>query len=202
MTTTAAGPLCRLEGRARALADAARSYTADPVRRADIDRLRARIEWNIGSATVGHRILLQGARDVAGTGPDRACEMAMIAAAAATFGADSGIDIDPTEFIGDTNLVGSPRTRCFALLLAGFADVGHGRLADPAGCFRQAFADCDPAGDVDLLSNLGIMYADPASLAAGASGCVAADYLSQLDPMSGDDEGAAVDGRGDRDHQH
>ena len=143
-------------GRARALADAARLYTADPVRRADIDRLRARIEWNVGSATVGHRILLLGARDVAGTDPDRAREMAMMAAAAATFGADSGIDIDPIEFIGDGSVAGSPRTRCFTFLLAGFADVGHGRLTDAAGSFRQAFADCDPAGDVDLLSNLGI----------------------------------------------
>ncbi|MDN5766891.1 MAG: AAA family ATPase [Humibacillus sp.] len=143
-------------GRARALADAALLHTVDPVLRADIDRLRARIEWNVGSATVGHRILLLGARDVAGTDPDRAREMAMMAAAAATFGANSGIDIDPVEFIGDGREAGLPRTRCVSFLLAGFAEVGHGRLADAAGSFRQAFADYDPAGDVDLLSNLGI----------------------------------------------
>ena len=53
-------------GRARALADAGRLQAADPVLRADLDRLRARVEWNIGSAAVGHRILLQAARDVAG----------------------------------------------------------------------------------------------------------------------------------------
>lgn len=41
-------------------------------------------------------------------------------------------------------------------LVAGFAEVGHGRLAEAASSFRQAFADCDPAGDVDLLSNLGL----------------------------------------------
>ncbi len=148
--------LAAAPGRARTLADAARSLTTDPVGRADLDRLRARIEWNVGSATVGHRILLLGARDVVGTDPDRAREMAMMAAAAATFGADSGIDIDPVDFIGDGSVSGSPRTRCISLLLAGFAGVGHGRLAEAAGSFRQAFADCDPVGDVDVLSNLGI----------------------------------------------
>src|SRR6202042_3119095 len=82
-------------GRARALADDARLHAADPVLIDDIERLRAPVEWNIGSAAVGHRMLLQAAREVAGADPDRAREMAMMAAAAATFGADSGVGIDP-----------------------------------------------------------------------------------------------------------
>lgn len=156
LSAAGAAWLAAQPGRARALADAARIHAADPGRRADIDRLRARIEWNIGSATVGHRILLQAACDIAGSDPDRAREMAMMAAAAATFGADSGIDVDPTTFVGDLSEATTPRVRCFALLLEGFALVGHGQLADAAVAFRQAFTDGDPGGDADLLSNLGL----------------------------------------------
>jgi DNA-binding CsgD family transcriptional regulator len=143
-------------GRARSLADAGRLHVADPVLRADLDRLRARVEWNIGSASVGHRILLQAARDVAGTDQDRAREMAVMAAAAAMFGADSGVGIDPADFVGDVAEAASPKARCFALLLSGFAAVGRGELTDGAAAFRQAFTECDLAGDTDLASNLGI----------------------------------------------
>lgn len=143
-------------GRAQALADAARLHTDDAVLRADIDRLRARVEWNIGSAPVGHAILLRAARDVAGTDADRAREMAMMATAAATFGADSRVGIQPADFVGDAGDLTAPRARCFALLLSGFSAVARGELADGAAAFRQAFTCCDPAGDTDLSSNLGI----------------------------------------------
>jgi DNA-binding CsgD family transcriptional regulator len=159
-------------GRARANADAARLHAADPVLRADIDRLRARVEWNIGSAAVGHRILLQAARDVAATDPDRAREMAMMAAAAATFGADSGIGIDPADFVAGA---AAPKSCCAGLLLSGFASVARGDLADGAAAFRQAFADCDPAGDTDLASNLGI-----AALHLGEDAVVLGQYGRQV----------------------
>lgn len=162
-------------GRARANADAARLHAADPVLRADIDRLRARVEWNIGSAAVGHRILLQAARDVAATDPDRAREMAMMAAAAATFGADSGLGIDPADFVGDVAGAAAPKSRCAGLLLSGFASVARGDLADGAAAFRQAFADCDPAGDTDLASNLGI-----AALHLGEDAVVLGQYGRQV----------------------
>ena len=51
--------------RARPLADAARQHTTDPVLRADLDRLRGRIEFNIGSVPAGIRMWTQAARDVA-----------------------------------------------------------------------------------------------------------------------------------------
>jgi AAA ATPase-like protein len=47
---------------------------------ADLDRLRARVDWNVGSTLVGHRILLQAARDVAPADADRARAMTMVAA--------------------------------------------------------------------------------------------------------------------------
>ena len=162
-------------GRARALADAARLHAADPVLRADIDRLRARVEWNIGSASVGHRILLQGARDVAGTDPERAREMAMMATVAATFGAESGVGIDPADFVGDVAGAASPKPRCIGLLLSGFASIARGDLADGAAAFRQAFTDCDPAGDTDLAANLGV-----AAMHLGEDAVVLGQYGRQV----------------------
>jgi DNA-binding CsgD family transcriptional regulator len=142
--------------RARALAEAARAATDDVVVRADVDRLRARIEWNIGSGPVGHRILLQAARDVADADPTRATVMARMAAAAATFGADSGIDIDPTEFVGDLDSTPPGVARSSALLLLGFADIARGNLGAAAREFRLAFAEDAAGGDVDLVPNLGL----------------------------------------------
>jgi DNA-binding CsgD family transcriptional regulator len=143
-------------GRARALAEAARATADSVVVRADVDRLRARIEWNIGSGPVGHRILLQAARDVAGADFARATVMARMAAAAAIFGADSGIDIDPTEFVGDPDSMPPGAARSSALLLSGFAHIARGDLRDAAAEFRLAFAEDTTGGDVDLVPNLGL----------------------------------------------
>lgn len=143
-------------GRARALAEAARAAADSVMVRADVDRLRARIEWNIGSGPVGHRILLQAARDIAGTDFARAMVMARMAAAAATFGADSGIGIDPAEFVGDLDGVPPGAARSSALLLSGFAHISRGNLREAATEFRLAFAEDPTGGDVDLVPNLGL----------------------------------------------
>jgi hypothetical protein len=82
--------------------------------------------------------------------------MAMMAAAAATFGADSGVDIDPMAFVGDPDAAISVTARCSALLLTGFAHVGQGRLDVTTRVFKQVFAECDTTRNVDLLSNLGL----------------------------------------------
>ena len=143
-------------GRARALAEAARSAADNVLVSADVDRLRARIEWNIGSGAVGHRVLLQAARDVAGTDFTRATVLARMAAAAATFGADSGIDIDAMEFIGDLDSMAPGAARSSALLLAGFAHIARGNLRQAAAEFRRAFAEDPAGGDVDLVPNRGL----------------------------------------------
>jgi DNA-binding CsgD family transcriptional regulator len=143
-------------GRARALAEAARAAADSVVVRADVDQLRAQIEWNIGSGPVGHRILLQAARDVAGTDFARATVMARLAATAATFGADSGIEIDPAEFAADPDSMPPGAARCSTLLLSGFTHIARGNLRDAAAAFRQAFAEDVAGGDADLAPNLGL----------------------------------------------
>jgi DNA-binding CsgD family transcriptional regulator len=159
-------------GRARALAEAALAANDDVLLLADVDQLRARIEWNIGSGPVGHRILLQAAREVAGADPARAQIMARMAAAAVTFGIDSGIGIDPADFVGDLATTPPGPALCSELLLAGFAHIGRGNLRDAAKQFRLAFEQDTVGGDIDLVPNLGLaaLYIGEDNVALGAYG--------------------------------
>ncbi len=144
--------------RAKGLADSARAAAEDPLLRADIVRLRARIEWNAGSVHLGHRMILEGARDVAPHDPARAREMAMFAAALAAFGGDSGLDVDPVDFAAMPGDDAPPRERCFAELLVGLTRVTAGDWAGANAMLRRAFATAEhlDVDDQDLLPNLGI----------------------------------------------
>jgi DNA-binding CsgD family transcriptional regulator len=142
---------------ARALADAALPDVDDPLLRADIARLRARVEWNTGSIQLGHRMLLRAARDVAPHDPERAREMAAIAAGIATVGGDSGVDVDPSALV-PTALDDDPvPARCADALMRGMGAIRRGDWADAAARLGPAFAT-DPLDvlPVDLLANLGV----------------------------------------------
>jgi DNA-binding CsgD family transcriptional regulator len=143
--------------RARVLADASHRGAADPLLRADTARLRSRIEWNTGSATRAHRMIMQGADEVAPFDPDRAREMAMFGAALASFGADSAVGISPVPFAAREQAT-SPRTRCFADLLIGLDHVAAGNWEAAAPTLRDAFelTDALDVQDQDLLPNFGI----------------------------------------------
>ena len=143
--------------RARALADAARPDAADPLLRADLDRLRARVDWNLGSTLVGHRILLQAARDVAPVDAERARAMTMVPAALVTFVGEGADDMSAqAATLGDVTAATSGSARYYARLLAGFVHIRNGQFAEAAAQFRPALADCDPREDTDLRANLGI----------------------------------------------
>lgn len=144
--------------RAGTLSDAALQQAQDPGLRADAARLRARVEWNTGSLELGHRMVLAAARDVAPVDPARAREMAMFAAALASFGGASGIDLDPVRLVPPAAATDPPRVRCFDALLRGLAPVPGRAWAEAAPHLRAAFAiaeDLEP-DDQDLLPNLGI----------------------------------------------
>ena len=143
--------------RARALVDAARAAAEDPLLLADVIRLRARVEWNTGSVKVAHRMLLEAARDVVAHDAARAREMAMVAAAIAAFGGDSGVDIDPATF-ATIPADASERQRCYAELTLGLCEVVAGDWDAASAMLRRSFAtggqlDLD---DLELLPNLGI----------------------------------------------
>ena len=89
--------------RAMRLATTARAGVTDPVVRADLDRLRGRIEFVAGSVPVGVGIWSQAARDVVATDPQRAREIGMIAAAGSTFLPEQDrTDLDPAELLAST----------------------------------------------------------------------------------------------------
>jgi DNA-binding CsgD family transcriptional regulator len=143
---------------ARALADTASRAVTEPLLRADIQLLRARIEWNTGSVKLGHRMVLEGARDVLPFDAEKAREMAMFGSALAAFGGDSGVDVDPTAFAvlpeGATT-----RQRCFTEILLALRAVTAGDWQQAASLARQAIATGEhlDLGDQDLLPNLAIV---------------------------------------------
>jgi DNA-binding CsgD family transcriptional regulator/tetratricopeptide (TPR) repeat protein len=143
--------------RARTLASSARDLSTDPPERADIDRLRARIEVNVGSAVDAHRIFTVAARTVADHDTGRALEMSCAAALNRTYGADSGATLGaevlarllaPTEH--DTE-----RTACLRLLLATLTASGDQDWARAAPALEQALEAGRQVEDLDVMGNLG-----------------------------------------------
>ena len=146
--------------RARSLAEAALGETNEPLLRADMDRLRARVEWNTGDPRVGHRILLQGATDVVDFDADRARGMTMLANALISFvGGDVEDPAGLTTRLSDADAAPDNAARCYARLIAGFVHMRLQEYARAAEQFRVAFAMCEPGSDIDLHSNLGLAAA-------------------------------------------
>lgn len=153
---------------ARTLVDRARSEAGDPLLFADIVRLRARIEWNTGSVHLAHRMILEGARDVAPHDVNRAREMAMFGAALAAFGASSGVNIDPVSFAAPPPPTAPARDRCFAEILLSLDHVLRGEWARATEVVNRAFATATELteDDQDLLPNLAIGALHSGDLAA------------------------------------
>jgi DNA-binding CsgD family transcriptional regulator len=144
-------------GRARSLAGAARNITTDPLVRADLDRLQARVEWNVGSPLLGHRILLRAAADVVGSDAARAQAMAMLASAVGNFAGEGVGDMTAAvDAVGLPDPTPDPRSRCYARLLTGFVHTYAERWSEAAAQFRAVFDECDPGDETDLVANVGI----------------------------------------------
>jgi DNA-binding CsgD family transcriptional regulator len=154
--------------RARGLADTALAEVHEALLRADVARLRARVEWNVGSAPAAHGQVLRAAAEIADRDPDRAREMAMFGAAVASFGGDSGVALDPTALVPPVADDDTPRRRCFDLLLRGLVHLTAGNVAYGGPELRRALELSPLLGpeDQDLLPNLGIaalhLHDDPA----------------------------------------
>ena len=144
--------------RARALAEAALLDAEEPCLRADIARLRARVEWNTGSVQLGHRMLLRAAREVAPHEPGRAREMALIGAAIASVGGDSDVGIDLKALVPAATEEDPRAVRCVDALMRGLDALSREEWATAGPLLRRAFALAEPVGalDVDVLANLGV----------------------------------------------
>ena len=146
--------------RARSLAEAALRDTTDPLLRADMERLRARVEWHVGSPRVAHRILLRAAADIADVDEGRARGMTMIANALISFvGGDVEDAADLTTRFSDPDATTDERSRGYARLTAGFRHMRLQEYAEAASQFQAAYAEYQPGADTDLHSNLGISAA-------------------------------------------
>ncbi len=144
--------------RAAQLANDAQAGAPDPAVRAELDRLRGRIEFSVGSVPVAIRIWSRAAREVAATDPQLAGEIGMIATAGSTFLPEADrTDLDPDELLlGSTVQDGSARSRCFRSLLIGFHLLNHEGLAAAVPQLREAIILGEDLDETDLLTNLGI----------------------------------------------
>lgn len=141
--------------RARALAAAARIETGDPVLRADVDRLRGRIEVNLGSGPAAHRIFVAAAVEVADRAPERALDLAVAAAGLAAYGGDSGAVLPVTAVaVGDSAGEGDVTHRLRRLLVAMTA-ASQGRWVDAVEGLRQAMDGDVSNAPPDVLAHLG-----------------------------------------------
>src|SRR3954466_5311451 len=139
--------------RGRSLAEAARPLTDDPILRADIDRLRARIEVNIGSAATAHHIFTSAARAVAGHDAVRALEMRVAATLTHQFNADVPDEVE-AEF-ADGSLPTDARTCCLQHLLAATTADAAGRWGDAMKPMAEAVALTLDVADPDVVANVG-----------------------------------------------
>lgn len=142
---------------ARELSASARQLASDGLLRADVDRLRARIEVNLGSASDAHRIFVQAARAVADLDPGRALEMATAAALTRIYGGDSGATLIDDVKAGLLTATGAdtPRTRCLRLLLGALTVSAEGDWARAVATLERALQAGRQVEDLDVLGNLG-----------------------------------------------
>jgi DNA-binding CsgD family transcriptional regulator len=143
-------------GRARTLAETARTGAENPLLRGDIDRLLGRIEINVGSAAKAYRIFTGAARAV--DDPGRALELWVAATLTRLFDADTsagpGGDPIPGQAIR-SDPDDAARTRCLRLLLAA---ATAGAAEDWAAALDSLSAAVDASAaveDPDVLANLG-----------------------------------------------
>ncbi len=139
---------------ATTLAASAKALAADVLLRADIDRLRARVEVNVGSAATAHHLFVRAARAVAADDPVRALEMRV--AATLTHQYNAGVPADTAgSWPSDDGLPGDARTRCLRdLLAATTADAAH-EWADAVPSLARAVDLAAEIDDPDVVANVG-----------------------------------------------
>jgi DNA-binding CsgD family transcriptional regulator len=140
---------------ARRLSAAARDRADDRVLRADIDRLRGRIEVNVGSGIDAHRIFVSAVRSVASDDPPRALELAVAAALMSTYGCDSGAPLDVTALAALATADDNGPTRCLGHLLVSLTQASTNEWAPGLASLRAALDAGADSADLYLLSHLG-----------------------------------------------
>jgi DNA-binding CsgD family transcriptional regulator len=123
--------------------------------RADIDRLRGRIEVNVGSAVSAHRILVHAATAIADLDQARALEMAVAETLMHNYGVDSGASLEPGVVDVQVAADDPPRVRCLKPLFVAMTAAGDHDWAAAHTALNDALAAGTEVTDADLLGNLG-----------------------------------------------
>jgi DNA-binding CsgD family transcriptional regulator len=139
---------------ARTLLTQARAGTDERVLRADIERLRGRIEVQLGTASNAHRIFVDAARAVTADDPARALEMAVAAALLRAQGSGSGAVLDPSTITSRLDSVGSPRIRALTQLLLSMTFSAERRWAEAVAALSVSMESGPGDLDSDTLSHL------------------------------------------------
>jgi DNA-binding CsgD family transcriptional regulator/Tfp pilus assembly protein PilF len=142
-------------GHARTMLASVNAIATDPGLRADIARLRGRIEANVGSAPDAHRIFIEAAEAIRALDPMRALEMSGLAATLRAYGADSGTRLTDADGLAESAPVGDPRAVCLAQLLRAMTHAAERDWAAAVAALRVALEVGDAVDDLDVLGNLG-----------------------------------------------
>jgi DNA-binding CsgD family transcriptional regulator len=140
---------------ARSLVAAAREHARDPVLRADIERLRGRIEVNVGSAIDAHRTFTTTARSVAGIDPARALDLAVAAALLRTYGADSGTAYDVHALAAAAASSVTAYGRCLGHLLLSLTQAAGDDWPAARASLHSALREGADLEGPDVLAHLG-----------------------------------------------
>jgi DNA-binding CsgD family transcriptional regulator len=142
-------------GRAATLLHQAGQVTTDPIVRADIDRLRAWIEFSVGDPVAGRHLLIQAAGEVAGFDGRRAMELLVEAAEAAWVTSDTSAAAELRRLSSQVPRGDATHDRFFGKLLDGFVGLLHGEFGRPVHSLADAMRLAVEAGQSDLLSRAG-----------------------------------------------
>lgn len=142
--------------RTRELAEQVRGSTDAPGPVGEAERLLAFLEMNFGSPRLAHRILV-GASSTAQREGDlgTARRFAMVAAALASFDADSGERPDVGALVGATGS-SNPADACLSALLAALDHLTRRRETEAMAELRRGMALAESLDVPDLVTNIGI----------------------------------------------
>jgi DNA-binding CsgD family transcriptional regulator len=124
--------------RAANLLQQARALTTDPMRAAEIDRLRAWIEFSAGSAATAQRLLIDAARQITAMNPPLAVELLVATAEAAYVAGDEDTGAEVGRIAAALPRAASPRTRFLTGVLNGLVGLLGGEFARPIRALLSA----------------------------------------------------------------
>ena len=127
----------------------------DPTLIADLARLRGHIEVNLGSPDLAHRIFVDAASEVLTSDPQRALEMATLAAIMRTYGADSGTRLPGVDLLSVAAPDDAPRTGCLRQMLVSMTRTADRDWRGAGDALAAAIALGDQVDDREILWNLG-----------------------------------------------